>query len=120
MSCKGGGHRDQAPQLYDTEGREVAWTRGIKLGLKPNTLRAGLGFWSREFHRQPSAGPMAQSPRVQFLNIRESIFQITGPKKRSIERSAALNGPFRMRTAPSHLSRGGDFYCGHRVDTKPT
>jgi hypothetical protein len=34
--------------LFDTEGRETAWVRGIKLGLSENSLRSWFGFWSRE------------------------------------------------------------------------
>jgi hypothetical protein len=45
---KVGSRKATIHQLFDEEGREVAWTRGIKLGLSENSLRSWFGFWSRE------------------------------------------------------------------------
>jgi hypothetical protein len=33
--------------LFDQEGEDVAWTRGLKIGLKPGTLRSWFAAWKR-------------------------------------------------------------------------
>jgi hypothetical protein len=45
---KVGSRKATIHQLFDTEGKEVAWTRGIKLGLSENSLRSWFGTWARE------------------------------------------------------------------------
>jgi hypothetical protein len=34
-------------ELFDREGTEVAWVRGIKMGLKEGTLRSWFAHWRR-------------------------------------------------------------------------
>jgi hypothetical protein len=45
---KVGSRKATIHQLFDEEGREVAWTRGIKMGLAENSLRSWFGTWARE------------------------------------------------------------------------
>jgi hypothetical protein len=45
---KVGSRKATIHQLWDEEGREVAWTRGIKMGLAENSLRSWFGTWARE------------------------------------------------------------------------
>ena len=45
---KVGSRKGMIHQLHDREGVEVAWTRGLKMGLKENTLRTWFGTWARQ------------------------------------------------------------------------
>jgi hypothetical protein len=45
---KAGSRKSTIHELFDTEGREVAWTRGIKMGLAENSLRSWFGTWATE------------------------------------------------------------------------
>jgi hypothetical protein len=45
---KAGSRKCTIHQLWDTEGKEVAWVRGIKLGLSESSLRSWFGTWARE------------------------------------------------------------------------
>ena len=45
---KVGSRKATIHQLWDEQGREVAWTRGIKMGLAENSLRSWFGTWARE------------------------------------------------------------------------
>jgi hypothetical protein len=58
-------------QLFDTEGREVAWTRGIKLGLSENSLRSWFGFWSRE------SGASTKKPKVAKVKTKTNGSEAT-------------------------------------------
>jgi hypothetical protein len=42
---KPGSRKSVIHQLYDTEGAEVAWTRGVKLRLKESSLRSWFSRW---------------------------------------------------------------------------
>jgi hypothetical protein len=37
--------KGQLHELYDKEGPEVAWTRGLKMGLSENSLRSWFRVW---------------------------------------------------------------------------
>jgi hypothetical protein len=45
---KPGSRKGVLHELWDKEGREVALTRGKKMGLADNTLRAWFATWARE------------------------------------------------------------------------
>jgi hypothetical protein len=34
-------------ELFDREGPDIAWTRGLKMGLKETTLRSWFAHWTR-------------------------------------------------------------------------
>jgi hypothetical protein len=40
--------KSQVHDLHDKQGAEQAWTLGLKLGLKPSTLRTWFGTWRRD------------------------------------------------------------------------
>ena len=42
-----GSRKGTVHELFDKEGEEVAWTRGLKIGLKPGTLRSWFAAWKR-------------------------------------------------------------------------
>jgi hypothetical protein len=42
-----GSRKGTIHELFDKEGEEVAWTRGLKVGLKPGTLRGWFAAWKR-------------------------------------------------------------------------
>lgn len=42
-----GSRKGKVHRLYDTKGPEHAWTLGLKLKLKPSTLRTWFGIWQR-------------------------------------------------------------------------
>ena len=44
---KEGSRKGTIHELFDKEGQDVAWTRGIKVGLKPGTLRSWFAAWKR-------------------------------------------------------------------------
>src|SRR5262249_37062370 len=50
-------------ELFDEQGEEVAWTRGIKIGLKGGTLRSWFGAWRRKTGRpqKPAKKPSAKT-----------------------------------------------------------
>jgi hypothetical protein len=54
---KSGSRKGVIHELFDREGAEVAWTRGIKLKLKEGTLRSWFGAWNRS---APTAAAKAQ------------------------------------------------------------
>jgi hypothetical protein len=45
---KAGSRKGTIHELHDKEGAEVAWTRGLKMGLKQSTLRTWFAFWARQ------------------------------------------------------------------------
>jgi hypothetical protein len=42
-----GSRKGTVHELFDKEGEEVAWTRGLKIGLKQGTLRSWFAAWKR-------------------------------------------------------------------------
>jgi hypothetical protein len=42
---KVGSRKGQLHELYDKEGPEVTWTRGVKMGLSENSLRSWFRVW---------------------------------------------------------------------------
>jgi hypothetical protein len=42
-----GSRKGTIHELFDHEGEEVAWTRGLKIGLKQGTLRSWFAAWKR-------------------------------------------------------------------------
>jgi hypothetical protein len=42
-----GSRKGTIHELFDKEGGDVAWTRGLKIGLKPSTLRSWFAAWTR-------------------------------------------------------------------------
>lgn len=42
-----GSRKGTIHELFDKEGEDVAWTRGLKVGLKPGTLRSWFVGWKR-------------------------------------------------------------------------
>lgn len=45
---KEGSRKAKVHDLFDAEGQDAAWTRGLKLKLSPNTLRSWFATWRRE------------------------------------------------------------------------
>jgi hypothetical protein len=45
---KPGSRKSTIHQLFDSEGPETAWTRGIKMGLQLSTLRGWFAAWRRD------------------------------------------------------------------------
>jgi hypothetical protein len=44
---KVGSRKSIIHELFDREGEETAWTRGIKMGLQQSSLRTWIGHWRR-------------------------------------------------------------------------
>jgi hypothetical protein len=42
-----GSRKGTIHELFDKEGEDVAWTRGLKIGLKQGTLRSWFAAWKR-------------------------------------------------------------------------
>jgi hypothetical protein len=42
-----GSRKGTIHELFDKEGEDVAWTRGLKVGLKQGTLRSRFAAWKR-------------------------------------------------------------------------
>jgi hypothetical protein len=45
---KAGSRKSTVHELFDREGDETAWTRGLKIGLKEATLRTWFAHWRRQ------------------------------------------------------------------------
>jgi hypothetical protein len=45
---KAGSRKSTIHELFDREGDETAWTRGLKIGLKEATLRTWFAHWRRQ------------------------------------------------------------------------
>jgi hypothetical protein len=61
---KEGSRKGTIHELYKAEGRETAWTRGLKIGLKPSTLRTWFGHWHRA--DAPATKPKAAKSKVKI------------------------------------------------------
>jgi hypothetical protein len=46
-----GSRKQQLYELFDREGRDVAWERGKQMGLKEATLKSSFNAWERETAR---------------------------------------------------------------------
>jgi hypothetical protein len=62
---KPGSRKGVIHQLWDTEGPETAWTRGIKLGLAEGTLRNWFGYWTRQSGKKPPAMPKSKPVKAK-------------------------------------------------------
>lgn len=57
---KAGSRKETIHQLYDREGADTAWTRGLKMKLKEGTLRSWFGQWGRPASK-PKSGAKTPS-----------------------------------------------------------
>jgi hypothetical protein len=62
---KAGSRKGTLHELWDKEGRDVAWTRGKKMGLADNTLRA----WFAASAREAGTGRVKKSAKVAKVKI---------------------------------------------------
>jgi hypothetical protein len=62
---KTGSRKGTIHQLWDTQGAEVAWTRGIKMGLAEGTLRSWFGFWQHQSGKQPAKTSKSKSAKAK-------------------------------------------------------
>jgi hypothetical protein len=62
-----GSRKGTIHQLYDEEGVEVAWTRGLKMKLKESSLRSWFARWGGGKKPAPKVmtKPMATKPEVK-------------------------------------------------------
>lgn len=56
---KPGSRKETVHQLFDREGADTAWTRGLKMKLKEGTLRSWFGQWGRSASKPK---PRAKTP----------------------------------------------------------
>jgi hypothetical protein len=58
-----GSRKGTIHELFDKEGEDVAWTRGLKVGLKPGTLRSWFVGWKHKNKLKTNSGtPTAIKP----------------------------------------------------------
>jgi hypothetical protein len=60
LNHKPGSRKAAIHQLFDQEGPEVAWMRGLKMGLQPGSLRTWFSHWAKsegKHHKKPGKVP---------------------------------------------------------------
>jgi hypothetical protein len=69
---KPGSRKGTIHELFDKEGAEVAWTRGLKMKLKESSLRSWFSRWG---YKKPSikvSKPVAAKPEVKPKAVKKS------------------------------------------------
>jgi hypothetical protein len=68
-----GSRKGTIHQLYDEEGVEVAWTRGLKMKLKESSLRSWFARWGGGKKPAPKGSkPVAVKPEVKPKAVKKS------------------------------------------------
>jgi hypothetical protein len=62
---KAGSRKSTIHELFDREGDETAWTRGLKIGLKEATLRTWFAHWRRQ--AKPAKGKKTAKSKTNSL-----------------------------------------------------
>lgn len=60
---RSGSNKGIVHETFDEQGREEAIATGIKLGLKPSTVRAWCAYWNRD--NKPAATTKAEKPAAK-------------------------------------------------------
>ena len=61
---KVGSRKATIHELFDREGDDTAWTRGLKIGLKEATLRTWFAHWRRQTKPAPAKKKGAKTNSV--------------------------------------------------------
>ena len=78
-------------ELFDREGPEVAWTRGLREKLSVNTLRTWFSFW-----RAQDGTPPVKKKAVTVTTKPKA--KVTAPKKKN--KTKATNSAGETQTTP--------------------
>jgi hypothetical protein len=78
-SHKEGSRKGKVHELYDKQGREAAWTLGLKLKLKQGTLRSWFGAWGKADGKAKPKAKTAKKPGGEKKLITDSSQEVTPP-----------------------------------------
>ncbi len=76
---KEGSRKAKVHDLFDAEGQDAAWTRGLKLKLSPNTLRSWFATWRRDAQpvkKRPAKKTAPKTSKAQTPSVPEPVESI--------------------------------------------
>ena len=76
---KEGSRKAKVHEVFDKNGQDAAWTRGLKLQLSPNTLRSWFATWRREgqpMKTRPAKKPVPKTAKVPVQTAPEPVESI--------------------------------------------